>query len=80
MQDRRFAVATTKVLLTFDKLRVLSLEAKDRSAMTLNGRQCSNLMGFLPSCTGIYVGNEAKTLRFLGAILWMVRSQPTTGR
>jgi transposase len=31
-------------------------------------------MVFLRTCQGIYVGNEEKTLRFLTAILWLVRS------
>jgi transposase len=44
------------------------------SAITLSESQCSNIMGFLRSCRGIYVGNEAKTLRFISAILWVVRS------
>ena len=44
------------------------------SAVTLNEQQCSKLMSFLQSCRGIYVGNQAKTLRFISAILWMVRS------
>jgi transposase len=44
------------------------------TAVTLNERQCSKLMSFLHSCSGIYVGNETKTLRFLASMLWMVRS------
>ena len=31
-------------------------------------------MSFLQSCHGIYVGNEAKTMQFIGGILWIVRS------
>lgn len=31
-------------------------------------------MDFLRTCKGIYVGNEEKTLRFLSALLWLVRS------
>ena len=44
------------------------------SAITLNERQQRKIMSFLRSCRGIYVGNEEKTLRFIAAILWMVRS------
>src|SRR5262249_23077624 len=44
------------------------------SAITLNEKQRSKLMSFLRSCSGIYVGNEEKTLRFIAAILWIVRS------
>lgn len=44
------------------------------SAISLSERQSSNIMDFLRSCRGIYVGNEAKTLRFISAILWIVRS------
>jgi len=44
------------------------------SAITLNERQRSKIMSFLRSCNGSYVGNEEKTLRFIAAILWIVRS------
>ncbi len=44
------------------------------AAVTLNERQRSKLMSFLHTCSGIYVGDESKTLRFIAAILWMVRS------
>jgi transposase len=44
------------------------------SAVTLNERQCSKIMSFLQGCEGIYVGNTAKTLQFIAAILWIVRS------
>ena len=44
------------------------------SAITLNERQSSKIMSFLRSCNGIYVGNAEKTLRFIAAILWIVRS------
>ena len=44
------------------------------SVITLNERQCTKLMAFLRTCKGIYVGNEEKPLRFLSAILWLVRS------
>ena len=44
------------------------------TAVTVNERQRSKLMSFLHSCSGIYVGNESKTLRFIAAILWIVRS------
>ena len=44
------------------------------SVITLNERQRTKLMAFLRTCKGIYVGNEEKTLRFLSAILWLVRS------
>jgi len=44
------------------------------AAITLNESQRSKLMSFLQSCSGIYVGNETKTLRFITAILWIVRS------
>jgi transposase len=44
------------------------------SAVTLNERQRTNIMQFLRTCPGIYVGNEAKTLRFIEAVLWIVRS------
>jgi len=44
------------------------------SVIRLNERQQTKLMAFLRTCQRIYVGNEAKTLRFLEAILWLVRS------
>lgn len=44
------------------------------AVITLNERQRTKIMAFLRTCPGIYVGNEEKTLRFLEAILWMVRS------
>ncbi len=44
------------------------------SAVTLNERQRRKIMSFLQSCSGIYVGNEAKTIQFIAAMLWIVRS------
>jgi transposase len=44
------------------------------SAVTLTERQSRKLMEFLRTCKGIYVGNESKTLQFIAAILWIVRS------
>ena len=44
------------------------------SAVSLNERQRSKIMSFLATCNGIYVGNETKTIRFVTAILWIVRS------
>jgi transposase len=44
------------------------------SAVTLNERQSRKIMWFLRTCKGIYVGNESKTLQFIAAILWIVRS------
>lgn len=44
------------------------------SAISLNKRQQREITSFLRSCRGIYVGNEEKTLRFIAAILWIVRS------
>lgn len=43
-------------------------------AITLSDTQKSKIMSFLRTCSGIYVGNEAKTLRFIAALVWMVRS------
>ena len=44
------------------------------TAIGLSEIQNSKIMSFLRSCSRIYVGNEAKTLRFIEAIIWMVRS------
>jgi transposase len=44
------------------------------TAVTLNERQRGKIMSFLATCSGIYVGNETKTIRFISAILWIVRS------
>src|SRR5690349_23879777 len=44
------------------------------AAILLNESQQSKIMSFLRSCSGLYVGNEEKTLRFIAAILWIVRS------
>jgi len=44
------------------------------SAIKLSETQKRKIMSFLRTCRGIYVGNEAKTLRFIAAILWIVRS------
>jgi transposase len=44
------------------------------SAVTLNERQRSKIMGFLATCSGIYVGNETKTIQFISGVLWIVRS------
>jgi transposase len=44
------------------------------SAVTLNERQRSKIRGFLSTCSGIYGGNESKTMRFSSAVRWMVRS------
>lgn len=44
------------------------------SAITLSETQKNKIMSFLCTCSGIYVGNEAKTLRFIEAIIWIVRS------
>ena len=44
------------------------------SVITLNENQRTKILAFLRTCRGIYVGQEAKTLRFVEAILWMVRS------
>jgi transposase len=43
------------------------------SAVSLNERQRINIISFLRTCDGIYVGNEEKTLCFIEAILWIVR-------
>jgi transposase len=62
--------------LTFDKQAILILEREDKDmlAITLSDNQKSKIMSFLRTCSGIYVGNEAKTLRFIEAIVWIVRS------
>jgi len=44
------------------------------SVITLNENQRTKMLAFLRTCRGIYVGQEAKTLRFVEAILWIVRS------
>lgn len=44
------------------------------SMVTINESQRSRIMSFLLTCNGIYVGNEEKTLRFIEAVLWIVRS------
>lgn len=44
------------------------------SAVTLNARQRTSIMQFLRTCRGIYVGDETKSLRFIEAVLWIVRS------
>ena len=44
------------------------------SAISLSKTQETKIMSFLRTCRGIYVGNETKTLRFMAAILWIVRS------
>jgi transposase len=44
------------------------------TAIKLSEIQKSKIMSFLGTCSGIYVGNEAKTVRFIEAILWMVRT------
>lgn len=44
------------------------------SMVTINESQRSRIMSFLLTCSGIYVGNEEKTLRFIEAVLWIVRS------
>jgi transposase len=44
------------------------------SAVTLSEQQWRKIMDFLRTCKGIYVGNETKTLQFIAAILWIVRS------
>lgn len=43
-------------------------------SITLSSTQKSKIMSFLRTCSGIYVGNEAKTMRFIEAIVWMVRT------
>ena len=53
---------------------ILEREDKDMRAIKLSETQKSKIMSFLRTCSGIYVGNEAKTLHFMGAILWMVRT------
>ncbi len=40
----------------------------------LTDQQWSKMYQFLGTCDGIYVGNEAKTRRFIEAILWIVRT------
>ena len=44
------------------------------SAIKLNETQKSKIMSFLRTCNGIYVGNDEKSLRFIEAIVWIVRS------
>ena len=44
------------------------------SVITLNETQQTKIMAFLRTCRGIYAGQAEKTLRFVAAILWMVRS------
>jgi transposase len=44
------------------------------TTIQLNEIQKSKIMSFLRTCSGIYVGNEVKTLRFIEAIVWMVRT------
>ncbi|MCK6626632.1 MAG: transposase [Anaerolineae bacterium] len=43
-------------------------------AITLSDTQKSKIMSFLRTCSEIYGGNEAKTLRFIAALVWTVRS------
>ena len=47
---------------------ILEREVKDMRAIKLSESQKSKILSFLRSCSGIYVGNEAKTLHFMGAI------------
>ncbi|MCK6624397.1 MAG: hypothetical protein L6R45_04400 [Anaerolineae bacterium] len=44
------------------------------AAISLSEAQKSKIMSFLRTCSGIYVGNEAKTLRFIEVIVWIVRT------
>ena len=44
------------------------------SVITLNAHQRTKIMAFLRTCRGIYAGQEEKTVRFLEAILWLMRS------
>jgi transposase len=44
------------------------------SVITLNEHQRTKIMAFLRTCRGIYAGQEEKTVRFLEAILWLMRS------
>ena len=44
------------------------------SVITLNEHQRTKIMAFLRTCPGIYAGQAEKTVRFLEAILWLVRS------
>jgi transposase len=53
---------------------IIEREDKHMAAIKLSEIQKSKIMSFLHTCRGIYVGNEAKTLRFMGAILWIVRT------
>jgi transposase len=43
-------------------------------AIKLSEIQKNKIMNFLRTCSGTYVGNETKTLRFISAIILMVRS------
>src|SRR5690349_13899292 len=43
-------------------------------SVRLNERELKSSWAFLQAQSGIYVRNEAKTLRFLEASLWIVRS------
>ncbi len=40
----------------------------------LTDQQWTKIYQFLGTCDGIYVGNEAKTCRFIEAVLWIVRT------
>jgi transposase len=44
------------------------------TVIKLKETQKCKIMDFLHTCSGIYVGNEAKTLRFIEAIVWIVRT------
>src|SRR5258707_15857236 len=44
------------------------------ASITLTENQRTKILTFLRSCPGIYARQEAKTLRFIEAVLWMLRS------
>ena len=44
------------------------------STVILTDNQWLKIITFLRQCVGVYVGNEAKSRRFLEAVLWITRS------
>ena len=44
------------------------------SNVKLSPRQWDQILEFLRSCTGLYIGQEAECRRFIEAVLWITRS------
>jgi transposase len=57
--------------LTFEDMRA---ELRLMKTVTIPDEQWSRIVGFLRTCSDVYVGKEAECRRFVEGVLWITRS------